>query len=231
LEARASACRLSYEVGLVRILAIETSTAGAEIALVEAGQLIVEQRNPGERRSAESLLPLIASGLASAGWSKRSIERIAVAVGPGSFTGVRVGIACAQGLSLGLDRPLVGVGSLRAMALSVPENVRGIVCALSDAKRNEVFAAAYESGHERLAPVALPCAGAPSELERLLGAPLVFVGAGTRLLGFEPAYSDPRSERPSAYGVARAAAQLSPDEHPAVPIYVRDAGATLPARQ
>jgi tRNA threonylcarbamoyladenosine biosynthesis protein TsaB len=69
---------------------------------------------------AERVLGLIEELLASAGWTRGSLDRVAVGVGPGSFTGLRVGIALAQGIALGLARPLIGVGSLRAMASGLP---------------------------------------------------------------------------------------------------------------
>ena len=109
----------------MRVLGIETSTSQTAVALVEQGKLVVGRSLARPKQSAERLLPMIAELLAEAGWQRRDIERIGVSVGPGSFTGLRIGIACAQGLSLGLGVPLVGVTSLRAMARAVPEASAG----------------------------------------------------------------------------------------------------------
>jgi tRNA threonylcarbamoyladenosine biosynthesis protein TsaB len=215
----------------VRVLAIETSTSLAGAALVERGRLVLARAHARPQQSAEQLLPLIAELLAEVGWQRRDLERIGVSVGPGSFTGLRVGIACAQGLALGLGVPLLGVTSLRAMARAVPETLAGTRVSLLDARRNEVFAAAHAPGpgcHQLLAPVALPRAQAASALVGQLPGPLVWIGSGVALLGKEPSLSSPETDEPSAHAVGLLAEELDPADCPAGPVYVRDAGATLP---
>ena len=110
----------------MRILGIETSTVAgaASVALIEGGKVVLERAHVRPKQSAERLLPLIAELLSEVGWQRTSLDRLGVSVGPGSFTGVRVGIACAQGLALGLDVPLIGVTSLRAMARARPTACR-----------------------------------------------------------------------------------------------------------
>lgn len=217
----------------LRVLAIETSTTLASVALVEGGQIVLERAHVRPKQSAERLLPLIAELLSEAGWERGSLTRLGVSVGPGSFTGLRVGIACAQGLSLGLGIPLVGVSSLSALARAVPDAVPGVRCAVLDARRAEVFAAAYAAGPraaELLAPAALPAATARETLAAGLdpGAPIVWVGSGLALLGLEPTVRSPATQEPSAGAVGLLAEALDPSENPALPVYIRDAGATLP---
>jgi tRNA threonylcarbamoyladenosine biosynthesis protein TsaB len=215
----------------VRVLGIETSTSQAGVALLEGGKLVLERASARPKQSAERLLPLIAELLAEAGWPASSLDRLGVSIGPGSFTGLRVGIACAQGLSLGLNLPLVGVTSLRAMARAVPDDVPGLRIPVLDARRAEVFAAAYEAGPravERLGPLAVACELAASTLVAQLPAPLAWIGSGLALCGLTPAHSDARTSEPSAFAVGLLAEELDPAEHPPVPVYVRDAGATLP---
>ena len=215
----------------MRVLGIETSTSQASVALLEGGKLVVARAHARPKQSAERLLPLIAELLSEAGWGRTSISRIGVAVGPGSFTGLRVGIACAQGLSLGLDVPLVGVSSLAAMARAVPNEIEGLRCAVLDARRAEVFAAAYRAGPraaEALAPRALPLATARSLIAGQLPAPLVWIGSGLGLLELTATFSSPETEAPSAGAVGLLAEELDPAENPALPVYIRDAGATLP---
>jgi len=183
------------------------------------------------KQSAERLLPLIAELLLEAGWARGSLERIGVSVGPGSFTGLRVGIACAQGLSLGLGVPLVGVSSLRAMARAVPSDLPGVRCAVLDARRAEVFAAAYDPGPraaEHLAPLALSSESALETLAARLSGPVVWIGSGLSLLGQSPGCSTPDTAEPSAAAVGLLAEELDPAANPALPVYIRDAGATLP---
>lgn len=215
----------------MRVLAIETSTSQAGVALIEDGQLVLERASARPKQSAERLLPLIAEVLAEAGWQASTLHRLGVSIGPGSFTGLRVGIACAQGLSLGLGIPLVGVTSLQAMARGVPESIPGLRVPLLDARRAEVFAGAYDAGPraaERLAPLAVAAELARDRLLAQLPAPLVFIGSGLGLCGIAPDFSGPKADEPSAFAVGLLAEELDPGEHPPVPVYVRDAGATLP---
>lgn len=215
----------------MRVLGIETSTSQAGVALVERGRLVLARAHSRPNQSAERLLPLIAEVLAEAGWRRGDLERIGVSTGPGSFTGLRVGIACAQGLALGLGLPLLGVTSLRAMARAVPAGLAGARVALLDARRGELFAAAYAAEPacpELLAPRALPSATARATLEAELAGPLVWVGSGHQLLGFPPTFASAEADEPSAHAVGLLAEELNPHECPASPVYVRDAGATLP---
>jgi tRNA threonylcarbamoyladenosine biosynthesis protein TsaB len=215
----------------VRVLGIETSTSQAAVALVEDGRLVLGRAHARPKQSAEQLLPMIAELLAEAGWTRGDLERLGVSVGPGSFTGLRVGIACAQGLALGLGIPLLGVTSLRAMARAVPDSVVGTRVPLLDARRNEVFGAGYHTGSgttELLAPLALPRASAVSTLKAQLPEPIVWLGSGLSLVGASPSFSSLETEHPSACAVGQLAEELDPAACPPLPVYVRDAGATLP---
>ncbi len=112
--------------------------------------------------------PLSCSRGAGVGWS--SLERIAVGVGPGTFTGLRVGIATARGLAQSLSMELVGVSSLRALALGAlaADGPRGVL-AVIDARRGEAFAGAYRAGgRSSVQELAAPRALAPEHLEELL---------------------------------------------------------------
>lgn len=215
----------------MRVLGIETSTSQAAVALVQDGRLVLTRAHTRPKQSAERLLPMIAELLAEAGWPLSTLDRIGVSLGPGSFTGLRVGIACAQGLALGLSVPLLGVTALRAMARAVPDSIPGPRVALLDARRDELFAAAYASGpecRELLAPLALPRASAAAELAARTAAPPVWIGSGVGLLGLAPSFTSAETEEPSAHAVGLLAELLEPADCPPIPVYVRDAGATLP---
>ena len=131
----------------VIILAIDTTTRGGSVAVTgddEQLSLVVgdESRTHGERVPGE-----IAQALQDAGLARSAIDLIAVAAGPGAFTGLRIGLATAQGLALTLERPVVGVSALDALASTVGDN-RGqaddeFVGAWMDAQRGDVFAALY----------------------------------------------------------------------------------------
>src|SRR5690606_29707052 len=98
-----------------RVLALETSSRRGSAALY-AGEIVAEASHEIPNAHGEQLGKLVDGWLAEAGWSKSQIDRLAVGIGPGSFTGLRVGIALAQGMALGLDRPLVGISSLVALS-------------------------------------------------------------------------------------------------------------------
>lgn len=213
----------------MRVLGIETSSQRGSVALVDGAAVVCALHHERPNAHAEELLPLVTRAFAEAGFAKSSIDKIAVGVGPGSFTGLRVGIALAEGMALGLDRPLVGVGSLRAMTFAVPASDRRTRVAILDARREELFVAAHAAdGKERLAPRAIPRASARAALAELLPlADCVLVGALAAELGSDLArYTHPDADLPHARSVALLGVALEPDLAPPAPHYVRDSGAT-----
>lgn len=139
----------------MRILAFDTATRATTVALVdEDGELELEARDdpePGARPGHTSrLMPLIVEVLerAACGWNE--LDRLAVGTGPGTFTGLRIGVATARALSCARRLPLVGVSTLESLALGAAQAVRAgghdQVMAILDARRREVFAAAWAPG-------------------------------------------------------------------------------------
>jgi tRNA threonylcarbamoyladenosine biosynthesis protein TsaB len=213
----------------VRILGIESSSSRGSVALVDDGIAVCALHHERPNAHAEELLPLVTRVLAEAGWARTSLDKLAVGIGPGSFTGLRVGIALGEGMSLGLDRPLVGVGSLRAMTFAVPAGDARTRVAILDARRDELFVAAYSaSGAERLAPLTVPRPTARSALGAFLSlSECVLVGALSPELGADLArYPHPDADLPHARAVAVIGMALEPDTSPPTPHYVRDSGAT-----
>lgn len=212
----------------MRVLGIETSSARGSVALVQGKIGVCALEHERANAHAESILPLIERALSLAGWNRSQLDRVAVGIGPGSFTGLRVGIAIAQGLSEGLEIPLVGVESLRVMALAVPAEHPGCRCAIVDARRGELFAAAYEAdGREVLAARLVAGLDALAPLAQSLGSPLFI---GDRVAGLPSSlrtHRSPDTDLPHARWTAIAGADAAPT--PIVrPLYVRDAGAVLP---
>lgn len=133
----------------MRILAIDTSTMFGSVALCEDGRLIAEEQLGVDVTHSERLTATIEHLFAVSGWPKDSIDGIAVAIGPGSFTGLRIGLATAKGLALGLKKPIAGVSSLRVLAhkgFLFPETVVPVI----DAKRGEVYCSAYRFNGEKI---------------------------------------------------------------------------------
>lgn len=163
------------------VIGFDTATEDTAVASMRDGELLLSlsmpPRGDGRPAHATQLLAAVEEAAESAGgWAE--VERIAVGVGPGSFTGLRIGIATAKGLAQGLGVELVGVGTLEALARGAAAADRPVLAAL-DARRGELFAALYGPGGE---PIWQPFVAAPSELgERVEGfaeAPLA-VGSGT----------------------------------------------------
>jgi tRNA threonylcarbamoyladenosine biosynthesis protein TsaB len=154
------------------VLGFDTATPATALALrLRDGAVLRAREDPGagERPGhATRLLPLAATLLAEAGLPWSAVGRIAVGVGPGTFTGLRIGVATARGLAQSLDVEAVGVSTLRTLAAAAlaeakPDGAGLGVLAVIDARRGEAFAAAYAEGRE-LSP---PCALAPQSLGEL----------------------------------------------------------------
>jgi len=212
----------------VRILAIETSSLRGSIALVEGATLARTLEHQRENAHGETILPLIERAFGEVGWERGGIDRVAVGIGPGSFTGLRVGIAIAQGLSEGWGVPLIGVPSLQAMAVAAPAEAARR-CVLLDARKAELFAAVYAPDGSELASVRLIPATLAA-VTALTGADdVLYVGNGTALLPELPnVFRGPDTDLPHARYVAAAALSAQPGAL-VRPLYVRDAGAVRPA--
>ncbi len=125
------------------LLAIETATSGASLALLRGERLLGELSLAAERGLAEQVLPALEALLSLARFGVTEIERFAVSIGPGSFTGLRVGVATVQGLAFGSPACAVAVPTLSALARGALPS-RGPVAAVLDARRDEVYAAVFE---------------------------------------------------------------------------------------
>jgi len=229
----------------MRALSIDTSTHRASVVLWEDGTCLAREYNVDPARHAEALIGLIDRALATAGWNKTQIDLIASCVGPGSFTGLRVGLATAKGIALALDRPIIGVGSLEAMAAAAfagpwdSASAEGAaVVALLDARKEEVFWAAYAADGAKLAgPGHLRLEGIGAVWELLAERRIMVVGeVAAQVDRTTPAIEIHRSletDLPDAAVVARvAAARLEregrDDLDALEPIYVRPPDITPP---
>ena len=175
----------------MRILAFDTATPATAVALAGFGERVIEARDdpaPGERPGHVSrLLPLIAGALEQAGAGWGALDRIAVGTGPGTFTGLRIGIATARGLAVAAGLPLVGVSTLRALAEGARTQVEAgehrLALAVIDARRGEAFVAGW--GTEDHEPVLAPVALGPAELgERVRALPETPIAVGDGALAF-----------------------------------------------
>ncbi|MBA4017460.1 MAG: tRNA (adenosine(37)-N6)-threonylcarbamoyltransferase complex dimerization subunit type 1 TsaB [Pirellula sp.] len=129
----------------MRILALETSGLGGSVALFDDATATLNsvELKPGQR-SAQALAPAIQNALTATSWLPTDVESIAVTVGPGSFTGLRIGVTTAKTLAYALDAALIGVNSLDVLACAVPTGSARLWAVL-DAHRGQLFAASYRT--------------------------------------------------------------------------------------
>ncbi len=216
----------------MRVLAIETSSSRGSVALVEGtsvqdAQICGYTSHDEPNRHAERLLSMTREVLQQASWDKRQIERVAVGLGPGSFTGVRIGIAQAQGMMLGLGASGVGIGSMSVIAAGLPFDDKRVRVVVRDARRDEFFVAAYTStGRELLAPHTIAQEGARDRILEQFGGES-FVIVGSILSGFD-CQVGPETTEPDARPLGRMALQASPQVDLLVPQYVRGPNVVRP---
>lgn len=213
----------------MRILSIETSTRRGSVALLENGVVVAANDYEADHGHAERCLPLVQETMAAAGWSRTSPERIAVGIGPGSFTGLRVGIALASGVALALRIPVLGVGSLAAMASVLSPKEFTHRAALLDARRGELFLAVYGPGGETIVePCTIDRARAADYLRELATENrLGVVGEVARDLEIDR-LAAPDADLPHARRTGLLAHLERDATVPATALYVRDADAILP---
>ena len=162
------------------ILVIDTCLAACQVGLFDGGRLIFGLSQPMERGHQERLAPMAAEVMAGAKASFSDLSRIAVTIGPGSFTGLRVGLAFAKGLHLATGAPLVGVGTLAALAAGAQSD--GLTAGVIDARRGMVYLQAFENGDPLSAPDILPASEASSRLAVIAPGLWRVVGPGAGLL-------------------------------------------------
>lgn len=208
----------------MRLLAVDTCLDACSAALLDGDEVLAAVSEPMSRGHQERLAPMVREMMAPFGFE--GLDRIASTVGPGSFTGLRVGLAFAKGLSSALSVPLVGVGSLPALAAGRG----GFVCAAVDARRSQIYCQAFRDGAPLMAPDALAVETASARLAELAGdGPVTLVGSGAPLLaGLIPGAMVETPGGPDPAWVARLAAAVREPIPVARPLYLRTPDAKLP---
>jgi tRNA threonylcarbamoyladenosine biosynthesis protein TsaB len=217
------------------ILAIDTAldACAAGVLDTDAGSLIAQECQAMKRGHAEALMPLIARVIKAAGIAFPALDRIAVTTGPGSFTGLRVGLSAARGIALAANKPVVGLTTLSAYAAPVVgENGDQPVIAAIDARHDHVyFQAVGGDGSSLIAPCVAPIAQALDAAR--FGAPHLVGNAAQILAERWPADAPPpfrvdAQPAPDIAWVAWLGAAVSPNAAPARPFYLRAPDAKLP---
>ncbi len=195
----------------MKILGIETSTVMGSVAIVEDQELLRERRWKTEEGHAERLMEELDRLLEELSISIKALDGFAVTIGPGSFTGLRVGLATVKGLAMATQRPVIPVSTLEALARNVSSPLHP-VCPLLDARREEVYAALFRQDEKgqwiRLLPDQVIT---PGDLLKQLSGPTIFAGEGAvryqaliqQGMGEKASFAPAETQWPSAAIVAQ----------------------------
>ena len=218
----------------MKLLALESSAKAASCAVFEDGQVLASAWQSAGLTHSRTLLPMVEDMLRNSGCALRDVDGIAVAAGPGSFTGLRIGVASAKGLAWGAEKPCVPVSTLEAMAWPLAHLEGVTVCAM-DARRQQIYNAVFRAGDGTLTRLredrAVSLEDAAADLAAL-GEPLTIVGDGAALCGdffreqnISCRLAPVHLRLQSAVGVGLAACRLWPDgavdPQALAPVYLR----------
>ena len=216
-------------------MAVETSTLAGGVALLDGERVIGEYLLDGRITHSERLMPAIDRLLRDAGWTAASLEGLAVAVGPGSFTGLRIGLSAVKGLAWALGIAVAAVPTLDAMAASLPFATHP-VCPVLDARKNEVYCSLYRWDGATMRREWEYLALAPASLAARLTEPTILLGDGAHAVPSRHVRVAPAHRRmPSAaavgvLGLARFQAGQIVSARELSPFYLRPSEAELKRR-
>lgn len=214
------------------LLSFESSAKAASVALTKDGELVAEYNQCSALTHSRTLLPMAEDLLKNTGLEMKDIDLFACAHGPGSFTGIRIGVATVKGLTWALEKPCVGVSTLEAMAWNGTA-AGGIVCPVMDARRSQVYNAVFEIRNgrpERLREDrAISTDELTDDLRSLTDKPVFLVGDGTAVAAKALDAAGIRYLLPpanlafqNAWGVAMAARDKEPGTADTLlPVYLR----------
>lgn len=164
----------------MKILALDSSGLVASAAVAEDGNLLAEYTVNYKKTHSQTLLPMLDAVCQMIELDLDTVDAIAVAAGPGSFTGLRIGSATAKGLGLALEKPIVPVPTVDAIAYNL-WGCQDLVCPLMDARRNQAYTGLYEFNGDEMHVLAAQCAAGIGEITDQInerGRPAVFLGDG-----------------------------------------------------
>ncbi|HKN09440.1 MAG TPA: tRNA (adenosine(37)-N6)-threonylcarbamoyltransferase complex dimerization subunit type 1 TsaB [Pseudomonadota bacterium] len=212
----------------MRVLAIDTALAACSAAVLDTsrGGIIASETLAMNRGHAEALMPLIARVMDQAGIEFADLDRVAVTTGPGSFTGLRVGISASRGIALAAGKPAIGLSTLAGFAAPlIAEDDNSNVVAVIDARHDHVYIQVFGTGGRTL--VSPRAATLRDAIRAAITGPVRVVGSGANLLatawpkGVEPPLLVDNSGAPDVAWIARLGAAAAEAYGPPRPLYLR----------
>lgn len=223
----------------MNILGIDTATMAGSIAIITEHQLVAETTVNTKTTHTERLLPMLDHTLRAASLTIQQIDGIAVASGPGSFTGLRIGVTTAKSLAYSIQKPVVGIPALDALA-SQFLYTDVLICPLLDARKQEVYTALYRNRGDRVHRISEYSVIAPKNLLQALHEPTLFLGdgvlayrqqicdvLGNHALFANPALMFPRASLIAKLGLDRLMSGTPDDAFVLTPLYLRKSDAEI----
>ncbi len=162
------------------ILNIETATKNCSVCIAKNGNIIaIKELNNGNYSHAEVLHPFIVDILRESNLTSKEIDAVAVSKGPGSYTGLRIGVSAAKGLCFAFDKPLISIDTLTSLSYSISLD-KGFIIPMIDARRMEVYAAIYDENHQQIREIKAEIIDKNSYSEYLEKSKVYFLGDGSQ---------------------------------------------------
>ena len=188
---------------MAKILLIETSGPTLSVAIADGGRVLAERVCTEPRMQASLTAPLVKEVLDALSLTVSDCDAVCVSKGPGSYTGLRVGVSTAKGLCFGASLPLIAIGTLDILA----SGHNGVVVPMIDARRMEVYTAVYNAAGERVTPIEAKVIGPDSFADELAAGPVLFIGDGA--LKCKDVITHPNARFQEAFPLASAMAPLA----------------------
>lgn len=208
------------------MLAVDTALGACSVTVLSSEKVMAHAFEEMARGHAERLAPMVEETMAAAGIGFAELDRLAVTVGPGTFTGQRVGLAFMRGLRIALKKPLTGVNTLEAMAAA---SLAPRAAAIHDAKRDEAYLSLWDRGETVQQPEVLPFADAIEKIRAFGPCALTGTGAPAAAASLGTQFTLTNILQPDALWVARLALMRPVSNNAPAPLYLRAPDAKLPA--
>lgn len=213
----------------MKILAVDTALGACSVALLDGEQVLAHIFEPMDRGHAERLAPMVDEAMRAADVEFSALTRLAVTIGPGTFTGQRVGLAFMRGLRLALKVPLIGTTTLEVMAMAAAaETGLSKAAAIHDARRNEAYLLLKAGPDVLQQPVVLPFGQAVDRIRAFGACALAGTGAAAAFENLGAGYHLSSVRQPDALWVARQARAMPEPKTVPGPLYLRAPDAKLP---